>query len=144
PDLGHIVGMTGDGINDAPAIRQAEIGIAMNNATDITKSAASFILTAPGLKDMLSAIETGRSIFQRITTYTLNKIIKTFHLGLFLSLGLLMTGTLIVSPMHILLMVLANDLVSMSLTTDHVYPSDKPNQWRSFPLVMCGLILALG
>lgn len=141
---GHIVGMTGDGINDAPAIRQAEIGIAMDNATDITKSAASLILTAPGLKDMLSAIEIGRSIFQRITTYTLNKIIKTFHLGLFLSLGLFLTGTLIVSPMHVLLLVLANDLVSMSLTTDRVYPSPKPNQWRSIPLILCGLILALG
>src|SRR5690606_9126137 len=66
------------------------------------------------------------------------------HLGLFLSLGLLLTGTLIVSPMHILLMVLANDLVSMSLTTDHVHPSAKPNQWRTFPLIICGLILAGG
>lgn len=140
---GHIVGMTGDGINDAPAIRQAEIGIAMNNATDITKSAASLILTAPGLKDMLSAIEVGRSIFQRITTYTLNKIIKTFHLGLFLTLGLILTGGLIVSPMHILMMVLANDLMSMSLTTDRVYPSPWPNKWRSFPLIVCGFILAL-
>lgn len=140
---GHIVGMTGDGINDAPAIRQAEIGIAMNNATDITKSAASLILTAPGLKDMLSAIEVGRSIFQRITTYTLNKIIKTFHLGLFLSLGLLLTGAVIVNPMHILLMVLANDLMSMSLTTDRVSPSPRPNQWRSGSLILCGLILAL-
>ena len=141
---GHIVGMTGDGINDAPAIRQAEIGIAMNNATDITKSAASLILTAPGLKDMLSAIEIGRTIFQRITTYTLNKIIKTFHVGLFLSLGLLLTGTLIVSPMHILLMVLANDLVSMSLTTDHVHPSPRPNQWRTIPLIISGLLLSAG
>lgn len=141
---GHIVGMTGDGINDAPAIRQAEIGIAMNNATDITKSAASLILTAPGLKDMSSAIEIGRTIFQRITTYTLNKIIKTFHVGLFLSLGLLLTGTLLVSPMHILLMVLANDLVSMSLTTDHVRPSPQPNRWRTTPLILSGLILALG
>jgi H+-transporting ATPase len=141
---GHIVGMTGDGINDAPAIRQAEIGIAMNNATDITKSAASLILTAPGLKDMLSAIEIGRTIFQRITTYTLNKIIKTFHVGLFLSLGLLLTGTLIVSPMHILLMVLANDLVSMSLTADHVRPSPHPNRWRTTPLILSGLILAFG
>lgn len=141
---GHVVGMTGDGINDAPAIRRAEIGIAMNNATDITKSAASLILTAPGLKDMLNAIEIGRIIFQRLTTYTLNKAIKTFHLGLFLSIGLLLTSTLIVSPLHILLMVLANDMVSMALTTDHVAPSPKPNHWRSRPLILCGLILALG
>lgn len=141
---GHIVGMTGDGINDAPAIRQAEIGIAMRNATDITKSAASLILTAPGLKDMIGAIHVGRSIFQRMMTYTLNKIIKTFHIGVFLSFGLLLTGRLLVSPLHILLMVLANDIVSMSLTTDHVRPSPKPNQWRSMPLIVCGFIIALG
>ncbi len=143
-NAGHVVGMTGDGINDAPAIRQADIGIAVNNATDITKSAASLILTTPGLKDMLSVIETGRSIFQRITTYTLNKIIKTFHLGLFLTIGLIMTGSLMVTPMHILLMVLANDFVSMSLTTDRVSPSKNPDRWRSTPLVICGLALAFG
>jgi len=141
---GHVVGMTGDGINDAPAIRQAEIGIAMNNATDITRAAASLILTVPGLKDMLSAIETGRITFQRITTYTLNKIIKVFHLGLFLSLGLLLTGSLVISPIHILLLVLANDMMSIALTADRVRPSAKPNQWRSTPLVICGLVLALG
>jgi len=140
---GHIVGMAGDGINDAPAIRQAEIGVAVSNATDITKSAASFVLTAPGLTDMLAAVEVGRSIFQRISTYTLNKSIKTFHLGAFLSLGLLLTGTLVVQPIHVLLLVLANDLVSMSLTTDHVHPSPKPDQWRSFPLIASGLCFAL-
>jgi H+-transporting ATPase len=141
---GHIVGMTGDGINDAPAIRQAEIGIAVSNATDITKSAAGLVLTAPGLQDMLAAIEIGRSIFQRISTYTLNKIIKTFHLGLFLTLGLLLTGTLVALPTHILLVVLTNDLVSMSLTTDHVRPSEKPDRWQVRPLIFSGSVLAAG
>ncbi|MBX3063767.1 MAG: plasma-membrane proton-efflux P-type ATPase [Anaerolineae bacterium] len=140
---GHIVGMTGDGINDAPAIRQAQVGVAVNNATDITKSAASLVLTDSGLKDMLAAVEVGRSIFQRITTYTLNKIIKTFHMGLFLTCGLILTGTLIAQPTHILLVVLANDLVSMSLTTDRVRPSAKPDRWRVRPLVISGAILAL-
>jgi H+-transporting ATPase len=140
---GHVVGMTGDGINDAPAIRQAEIGVAMANATDITKSAAGLVLTAPGLRDMLAAVEVGRRIFQRMSTYTLNKIVKTFHLGLFLSLGLLLTGTLVANPTHILLLVLANDLVSMSLTTDNVRASRKPNRWKVAPLVTAGLILAL-
>jgi H+-transporting ATPase len=136
--------MTGDGINDAPAIRQAEVGIAMSNATDIAKSAASLILTAPGLQDMLAAIEIGRSIFQRILTYTLNKIVKTFHLGLFLSVGLLLTGTLIALPTHILLVVLTNDLVSMSLTTDRVRPSAKPDRWRVAPLICYGVVMAIG
>ncbi len=140
---GHVVGMTGDGINDAPAIKQAEIGVAMVNATDITKSAAALVLTAPGLRDMLAAVEVGRRIFQRMSTYTLNKIVKTFHLGLFLSIGLLLTGTLVANPTHILLLVLANDLVSMSLTTDNVRASRKPNRWKVAPLVTAGLILAL-
>ena len=143
-EAGHIVGMTGDGINDAPAIRQAEIGIAMSNATDITKSAASLVLTAPGLQEIVAAVEVGRSIFQRILTYTLNKIIKTFHLGVFLSLGLLLTGALIAQPTHILLVVLTNDLVSMSLTTDRVRPSAKPDRWQVRPLILVGLVTASG
>jgi H+-transporting ATPase len=140
---GHVVGMTGDGINDAPAIKQAEIGVAVNNATDITKSAASFVLTEPGLKDMLAAVVVGRRIFQRMWTYTLNKIIKTIHMGLFLAVGLLMTGILVARPTHILMVVLANDLVSMALTTDRVRPSAKPDRWRLGPMVICGLVMAL-
>ncbi len=140
---GHVVGMTGDGINDAPAIKQAEIGVAVNNATDITKSAASFVLTDPGLKDMLAAVIVGRRIFQRMWTYTLNKIIKTIHMGLFLTLGLLFTGALIVRPTYILLVVLANDLVSMALTTDRVRPSPKPDRWRIRPMVASGIVMAV-
>lgn len=140
---GHIVGMTGDGINDAPAIKQAEIGVAVNNATDITKSAASFVLTGVGLKDVPAAILVGRRIFQRMSIYTLNKIIKTLHMGLFLSLGLILTGALLVRPTQILLVVLANDLVSMALTTDHVRPSPKPDRWRVHALAVSGLGLAL-
>ncbi|MBE2183544.1 MAG: plasma-membrane proton-efflux P-type ATPase [Anaerolineae bacterium] len=141
---GHVVGMTGDGINDAPAIRQAEVGVAVDNATDIAKSAAGLVLTTPGLAGLLAAVEVGRSVFQRIFTYTLNKITKTFHLGLFLSFGLILTGELIVQPLHILLLVLVNDLVSMSLTTDNVRPSRYPDRWRAAPLFAIGLIMALG
>jgi len=140
---GHVVGMTGDGINDAPAIKQAEIGVAVNNATDITKSAASFVLIDPGLKDMLAAVVVGRRIFQRMWTYTLNKIIKTIHMGLFLTLGLMVTGTMVVRPTYILMVVLANDLVSMALTTDRVRPSPRPDHWRMRPMVGSGLVMAL-
>ncbi len=141
---GHVVGMTGDGINDAPAIRQAEVGVAVSNATDITKSAAGLVLTTAGLAGLLAAVEVGRSVFQRIFTYTLNKITKTFHLGLFLTLGLILTGSLFVQPIHILLLVLINDFVSMSLTTDNVRPSSQPDRWRAAPLLAIGLIMAIG
>lgn len=142
--MGHIVGMTGDGVNDAPALRQAEVGAAVANATDIAKSAAGIVLLDPGLSNLLSTVEVGRRIYQRMLTYTLNKIVKTFQVALFLSLGLIMMGIFVTRPTLILLLLLANDFVTMSLTTDRVQASGQPNQWHVRPLVASGLILAGG
>jgi H+-transporting ATPase len=96
---GHAVGMCGDGANDAPALRQAQMGIAVSTATDVAKSAAGIVLTEPGLGGIVASVKEGRVTFQRILTYTLNSVTKKVVQVLFLALGLVMTGHAILTPM---------------------------------------------
>ncbi len=148
---GHVVGMCGDGANDAPALRQAQMGIAVSTATDVAKSAASMVLTEPGLEGIVTAIKEGRCAFQRILTYTLNALVKKFELVLFLGAGLVMTGHSILTPMLMALLLITGDFLTMSLTTDRATPSPAPDSWRvrritaaAAILGLCGLTFAVG
>jgi len=153
---GHVVGMCGDGANDAPALRQAQVGIAVSTATDVAKSAAGVVLTHPGLAGIVAAVKEGRTTFQRILTYTLNSVTKKIVQVLFLGLGLIMTGHAILTPLLMIIIMMAGDLLGMSLTTDQVRPSVRPNNWcigsltvagivmGACELMFCGGVLALG
>lgn len=139
--VGVVTGMTGDGVNDAPALKQAEVGIAVANATDVAKAAASLVLTNPGLTDILAAVKTSRRIYQRMLTYTLNKVIKTVEIALLLSVGVMLTRSFIITPLLIVLLLFTNDFVTMSLATDAVSYSQQPDRWHIRWLVVVGLVL---
>ncbi|MCL4345366.1 MAG: plasma-membrane proton-efflux P-type ATPase [Candidatus Thermoplasmatota archaeon] len=139
----HITGMTGDGVNDAPALKQAEVGIAVSNATDVAKASASIVLTHEGLEDIVSAVEDGRKIFQRMLTYTLNKIIKTVQVAIFLTISFFIVGFFVTTPFDIILLLFANDFVTMSISTDNVGFSKSPEQWNVRSLVGSSVSLAL-
>jgi H+-transporting ATPase len=138
---GHAVGMCGDGANDAPALRQAQIGIAVSTATDVAKSAAGVVLTEAGLGGIVAAVKEGRITFQRILTYTLNSVMKKILQVLLLAAGLVMTGHAVLTPMLMVIVMITGDFLSMSLTTDRVRPSKMPNSWQIGRITVAGVIL---
>jgi H+-transporting ATPase len=138
---GNIVGMCGDGANDAPALRQAQMGIAVSTATDVAKSAAGIVLTSPGLIGVVAAVKEGRITFQRILTYTLNSLTKKIVQVLLLGIGLIMTGQAILTPMLMIIVMMVGDLLGMSLTTDNVQPSPFPNSWRIGKLTIAAIFM---
>jgi H+-transporting ATPase len=138
---GHTVGMCGDGANDAPALRQAQMGIAVSTATDVAKSAAGIVLTKPGLEGVVAAVKEGRITFQRILTYTVNSVTKKIVQVFFLAGGLIITGHAILTPMLMVIIMITGDFLGMSLTTDNVRPSPAPSVWRVGRLTLAGVFM---
>ena len=142
-NAGHTVGMCGDGANDAPALRQAQIGIAVSTATDVAKSAAGIVLTEPGLAGIVASVREGRITFQRILTYALRSIVHKSRQVLFLGFGLILTRHAILTPMLMVISMITGDFLAMSSTTDNVRPSSRPNSWRIDTLTIVGIVLGL-
>jgi H+-transporting ATPase len=138
---GHVVGMCGDGTNDAPALRQAQMGIAVSTATDVAKAAAGMVLTEPGLAGIVFAVREGRIAFQRLLAFTFNMLVKKIEIVLFLAIGLALTGHAVLTPALIVLMLVTNDFLAMSLTTDRASPAPSPSRWRMRRITAAGMVM---
>lgn len=140
---GHMVGMTGDGVNDSPALKQAELGTAVSEATDVAKASASIILTKPGLSEIIDAVRVSRKTYQRMLTWVINKIIKVVEVVVLFAVGFFWLHDIVISLLGMSLLVFANDFVTMSIATDNVKSTDDPNSWDIKRISAVSLILGI-
>ncbi|WP_284679493.1 plasma-membrane proton-efflux P-type ATPase [Aceticella autotrophica] len=139
----HIVGMTGDGVNDAPSLKQAEVGIAVSSATDVAKGAASVVLTGEGLSNIVDLVKVGRMIYQRLLTWIFNKVVKTFQIVVFVVVAFLITKRFIVSAFDVVLLLFVVDFVTLSISTDNARWSQEPDTWDVSGIVKSSMVLGI-